>query len=169
LPRWPSPSRQLADIAWQECAFARRIHDRQLTPFQPVGLVRINLVHHVDEGPAARDEDALLAITGKTHVIALQREGRGHGDRFLAGRLHVKARLALTLGTEHAFVKRTGQRHRAEQRAQSIGVQTRVPRADCPALVIENTHQAIDHIAHRACVCRTVGTWRYARRQHFDV
>ena len=33
----------------EERPLARRIHDGQLTPLQTVGLVRINLVHHVDE------------------------------------------------------------------------------------------------------------------------
>jgi hypothetical protein len=75
----------------------------------------------------------------------------------------------LSLGAEHALVERASQRHRAEQLAERIGVEARVPRADCLALVIEHTHEAIDHVAHRARVRRTVGTRGDARREDLDI
>ena len=62
-------------------------------PLQLVALVRVDLVHHVDQRIAARDEQALLAIGREMHVVAVERGLGGDGDRLLAGALHVEAGL----------------------------------------------------------------------------
>src|SRR3569623_1454881 len=125
----------------EEARLAHRIHDRQLLDLQPVALVRIDLVHHVDEAPAPRDEQPLLAIGGEAHILVIEREGGGDGDRLLAGALHVEAGLALALGAEHAFVERARQRHRTQHRAQRVGRQARVPRANRLAGLVEHAIQ----------------------------
>src|SRR3546814_20975546 len=44
----------------EEPRVPRRIHDGKLAHLQPVALVRLDLVHHVDDGPATGDQYALL-------------------------------------------------------------------------------------------------------------
>ena len=67
--------------------------------------------------------EAWLEDTLSSRLLAsIARQGKRGADRYrlLAGRLHVEAGLALTLGAEHPLVKRAGQRHVAEHRAQLI-------------------------------------------------
>src|SRR3546814_6345582 len=59
--------REIARYA-EEPMFGRRIHNRQLAAHQMIAAVRINLVHHLNPRIVARDQDALLAIAGETHV-----------------------------------------------------------------------------------------------------
>src|SRR3546814_8686559 len=84
----------------EESMFGRRIHDRQLSPEQMVAAIRIDLVHHLDQRIVARDQYALLAIAGETHVRPVDRHRRSDRRRLLARRLHVEAGLALPLGAE---------------------------------------------------------------------
>ena len=107
-----------------------RIHDRKLAALQLVAFVRIDLVHHLDERIAARDEQALLAIGREVHVVAVERVLRSDGDCLFAGALHVEAGLTLALRPVHAVVEDAHGDHVAQHLAQRFSVELRVPRAD---------------------------------------
>ena len=122
----------------EEAVVARRIHDRQLAAFQPVGAVRIDLIDHIHHRAAAREQDALLAVTGKHHVVICKRKGSGHRCRLLAGAFHIEAGLALPLPAKHAVIECAGQRHRAEHTAQRFGIEPGIPGPDRAMIVIQN-------------------------------
>ena len=118
-----------------------RIHDRQLAALQLVAFVRVDLVHHLDQRIAARDEQALLAIGREVHVVAVQRGGGGDRDRLLAGALHVEAGLSLALGAVHAVVEDADRDHVAQHLAQRVGVELGVPRADRLMVIAEHADE----------------------------
>ena len=75
------------------------------------------------------------------HVVAVERDGRGDGDRLLAGALHVEAGLALPLGAVHAVVEDAHRDHVAQHLAQRLGVELGVPRADRLVVVAEHADE----------------------------
>ena len=133
----------------EEAVLLARIHDRQLAALQLVAPVRIDLVDHLDQGIAALDQDALLAIAGEDHVVARQRHRSGHAGRLLAGALHVEAGLALPLPAEHPLVESAGHGHVAEHRAQRFGIELGIPGPMRAIVVAQHADQAIGEIAHR--------------------
>jgi len=126
----------------EERIVARRIHDRQLSAFQPVGAVRIDLVDHLHQRTAARNQDALLAVRWKHHVVSGKGKGGANGYPLFADGLHVEAGLALALAAVHAIVERARERHDPQHPAQGLGIKPGVPWAHCPALVIQHA----DHV-----------------------
>ena len=146
----------------EEPGFAHRIHDRQLLALQAIRRVRIDLVHHIDHRPATRDQQALLAIGRKAHILIIQREGRRHRNRLLARALHIEAGLALALGAEHALVERADQRHAAQNRSHRIGGQARIPRPDRLMIVIQHAHEFIGEIDERLGLVRRIRAARVA-------
>ncbi|KIU01520.1 hypothetical protein QU38_01200, partial [Staphylococcus aureus] len=106
----------------EESELLRRIHDRQLAALERIGPVRVDLVHHLHDRIAARDEDPLLAIGREAHVVAGQRHRRADRHGLLAGGLHVEAGLALTLGAGPAFGDSAGERHRPGHAARGLGI-----------------------------------------------
>ncbi len=125
----------------EEAVVLVRIHDRQLAALQLVALVRVDLVHHVDERIAARDEKPLLAIGREVHVLAVERGLGGDGDRLLARALHVEAGLPLPLRPVHAVVEDAHRDHVAQHLAQRLGIELRVPRADRAIVLAEHAHE----------------------------
>ena len=119
-----------------------RIHDRQLAALERVARVRIDLVHHLDERIAARDQQALLAIGREVHVVAVERGGGGDRDRLLAGRLHVEAGLPLPLRAVHAVVVDALDDHVREHLAQRVGIELGVPRADRLMVLAQHADEA---------------------------
>ena len=111
----------------KEAVPARRIHYRQLPTLDRVVLVRQQLAHHVHEAVAARDQDALLAIGGKAHVVRFERQRLADADRLLAQALHVERQFLLPLGDLHAGVEDAGPQHCAQAGAQQFGVRPRIP------------------------------------------
>jgi hypothetical protein len=72
----------------------------------------------------------------------------GDRDRLLAGRLHVEAGLALPLGAEHALVVGAHHHHVAQDAAQAVPVEPRVPGADGAAVIVEHADQAVSEVAY---------------------
>ncbi len=124
----------------------RGVHDRQLAALQRIAAVRIDLAHHLDERIVAGDEQALLAVGREAHVVAVEGVGAGDRDRLLAGAFHVEAGLALALGAVHAVVEDADQHHVAEDPAQGVGIELRVPGADRLPLLVEHPDQRIDQL-----------------------
>src|SRR5260221_346118 len=81
------------------------IHDREMTALGLLAPVRINLTHHFRQRITAGDEQPLLTIGRKGHVLAVERGGGGDRDRLLARALHVEAGLPLALRAVHAVVE----------------------------------------------------------------
>ena len=127
----------------EEALLPVRIHDRQLAAFQLVALVRVDLVHHLDERIIARDQQALLAIGREAHVLRVHRMRGRDRHRLLAQRLHVEAGLALALGAEHPLVEDPDHQHVAQDAAQLVGVELRIPRADRLAVVVEDADESV--------------------------
>ena len=90
------------DIARErvEAVVARRIKNGQLAALQRILRVRIDLVDHVGDRILPRDQPALDAVGGETHVAWPQHHGLCNADRLLAGRFHEEAGLALSVRTE---------------------------------------------------------------------
>ena len=150
----------------EEAVFAARIHDRQLAALQLVALVRVDLVDHFDQRVTALDQNALLAVAGKDHVIPRQcHRGRDAG-RLLARALHVEAGLALPLPAEHAFVECARHRHVAEHLAQRVRVELGIPRSVRLVVITQNADQPEGEIAHFSWIARFVGSRGAARRGH---
>src|SRR5690606_25371230 len=104
----------------EEIQALRTIHDRKLAALQLVSLVRVNLVDHLDQRVAPRDQTALLAVGREDHVVACQGMRRGYAGGLLARALHVEAGLALPLASVHPFVESADQRHVAQYLPQSV-------------------------------------------------
>ena len=125
----------------------RGIHDRQLTAFQRVGLVGVDLVHHVDHRIAAGDQQPGLAVGRKVHVARRQRAAEGAADGLLAHMLHVERGLALPLRHQHARVE-GAERHHVLQAFREFFVGQRPgPLANGLAVAVEHTDDRIGEIA----------------------
>jgi hypothetical protein len=111
----------------------------------------IDLVDHLDQRIAARDQDALLAIAGEHHVIMIERHRGADRGSLLAGAFHVEAGLALALAAIHPFIKRAGQRHRAQHLAQWRD-EPGVPRP-MAGVVAENADRSSASAASRSGCC----------------
>ena len=131
----------------EETGFFGRIESGELTSLQPVLLVREDLAHHVDQRPAGRDEQPLLAVGRKAHVAGLERLAMRAGDRLLAEACDVERRLALALREQHARVEGARQHHVAQALAQFVGRERPRPVADRLAPVIEHADHRIGEIA----------------------
>ena len=68
----------------EESGLLERIDPGQLPAVQAILLVGEDLAHHVDDRPAQRDEQSLLAVGRKTHVALLERHAMGGRDRLFA-------------------------------------------------------------------------------------
>jgi hypothetical protein len=131
----------------EEAVLLRRIHDRQLAALQRVGLVGVDLVHHLDHRIAAGDQQARLPIGREVHVARLERLAEGAADRLLAEMLHVERGLALPLRHLHAGVE-GAQRHHVAQAFQQLLVGERArPGADRLAVAVEHADDGIGEIA----------------------
>src|SRR3546814_6673839 len=91
----------------------------------------VDLVHHVDERPSPRNQQTLLPIAWKTHIVAMKGIGSGHRDGLLARAFHVKTGFALPLRPKHSFIESASQHHGLQHVEQRIDVQPGVPRACC--------------------------------------
>ena len=146
----------------EEAEVLGRIHDRQLTAFDGVRGVRIDLVHHGRERITARDQQALLAIGGEAHVLARQDHALGDGDGLLARAFHIEAGLALTVSAMHPVVEGAGQDHGLEAPTQGLGVQFRIPRADGLAVIGQHADQPEGMVAHVEGLRGNLGTLHHA-------
>src|SRR3546814_2122774 len=102
------PRSTRTDTLFPYTTLFRSIQHRQLAALQPIGAVRIDLVHHIDERPVAGDQQPPLAIGRKAHVLAVKRLGCGDRPSLIAGTFHVEAGLALALSAVHAIIERAG-------------------------------------------------------------
>ncbi len=143
----------------EETGFFERIEPGKLAAIQMILLVGEDLAHHVDDRPAERDQEALLAVGWKAHVALGKRLAMGGRDRLLAEAGDVERRLALALGEQHARVEGAGQHHMAQTLALFFGVERPRPLAGRFAVVVERADHRIGEIADvgRADVDRRTG------------
>ena len=126
-----------------------RIHDRKLPPLEGIAFIRIDLVHHLDHGIAAGNQQAGLPIGRKIHVSWKQglAEGAAHG--FLAHVLHIEGCLALALRHHHACVEGPQRHHVPQALRQLVIRQCACPRADGLTLTVQDADDRISEIAER--------------------
>jgi hypothetical protein len=93
----------------------------------------------------------------------------GDRDRLLAGRLHVEAGLALPLGAEHALVIGADHHHVAQDAAQGLGVEPRVPGSDRTLIIVEDPDQPVSEVPDLIGRDRDVRARDRARRRLFDM
>jgi len=119
-----------------------RIHHRQLPPFHRVARIAVELADHVHHVVVfARQQQALLAVGGETHVAVANRQRVGAGNGFFAQTLHIERHLFLPLGNQHAGIESAGQQHGAQAALQQGRVHLRCPGADRFATVVEHADQ----------------------------
>ncbi len=124
------------------------IHAGQLAALQRVGPVRIDLAHHLEQGIAARDQQALLPIGGKAHVLAIQSARLGDRHRFFTPAFDIERDLALALHPVHALVIGAGQHHVLQPSPQGVGIELGVPGAHRLAVLAQYPDQAIGQIVN---------------------
>ena len=130
----------------EEAVLPRRVHHRHLPAEDRIAVVGEGLAHHVDERIAARDQECLLAVGGKAHVVGFERHGLPDADGFLTQALHVERDLLLPLRRQHPRVEDACLEHRAQAGAQQLGVGVRVPWADCIPVVVEDADQRVGDV-----------------------
>jgi hypothetical protein len=115
------------------------------TEKKPHALVREDLVDHLDEGIASRDQQPLLPVRREVHVAGTQRPLLSAGDRLLPERLHVERRLALPVRPQHPGVEAAQQHHVPQPGALVVGGQFRHPLTDGVTVIVEHTDQLFAH------------------------
>ncbi|MNG95734.1 hypothetical protein D3C79_547770 [compost metagenome] len=130
----------------EEACFAHRVHDRQLAAFERVALVGQQLADHLDQRHVASHQDALLAIGREAHVGAVQGQGLGAADGFLAQALHVEGHLLLALGDDHAAVEDPRLEHGTHAFAQDLWIDVLGPWAKRVAVLVQHANQAAGQV-----------------------
>ncbi len=126
----------------EEPQLARRVHHGELAALQRVGAVRVDLVDHVDQRVAGRDQQPLLAVGREAHVAGTQGAPVGARHRLLTERLHVERGLPLSMCLQHAGVEDPYGQHVAQPLAELLGVERSRPRPDGITVDVEHT----DHL-----------------------
>ena len=134
----------------EEAVLLGGVEDRQLPALQGIGLVGIDLVHHVDHRIAAGNQEAGLAVGRKVHVAIVERAPEGAGYGFLAHMLHVEGGLALALGGLHACIEGAQRHHVLEPVEQFVRCQKAGPGTHRLAVTVENPDDGIGEIADLA-------------------
>jgi len=118
------------------------VHHRQLPAFERVVLVGVQLADHLHHiAVVTREQQALLAVGGETHVAINQSHSVGTGDGFLTQALHVKRHLLLPLCQLHAHVKRPRPEHGTQTLFQQGRIHFGRPGANGVAVLVEDTDQ----------------------------
>ena len=142
-----------------------RIHDRQLAALQLVAFVRIDLVHHLRQRIAARDEQALLAIGREVHVVAVERGLRQRPRSPPRRCTSCRSWSSPAAATRYMRSSKIAHGdHVAQHLAQRVGVELRVPRADradCPRRARGPARSSAGAFRRR---CSDVGARRARRR-----
>ncbi len=124
----------------------RGIHDGELPTPHRIELIRVDLVHHLDEGIAVGDQQAGLAIGREIHVAQLKRTAKGTGDRLLAEMLHVKGRLALALRHLHAGIERPERHHVTQAQHHLVIRQASGPGSDGIPLPVHDADDGVGEV-----------------------
>ncbi len=115
---------------------------------QRVVLVGEDLVHHVDDRIARRDQQPLLAIRREVHVAGSKRPLLGTGDSLLTERLHVERHLALPVGAQHAGIEVAHEHHVAKPGELLVVREVGNPFTDRLAVIVEHPHELLAHQGH---------------------
>jgi hypothetical protein len=145
------------------------VHDRQLPALAHVARVRQQLAHELDDGFAAHQVGALLAVRREQHVARLQRHGLRHRHGFLAEGAHIEGDLSLALGALHAVVEDAGVQHVPQADLQVFVVEPRIPGTDGLVLVVEHADQSGGAFLHLARTRVDVGLGDRSRGRQLDV
>ena len=126
----------------EEAVRLGRIHDRQLAALQLVAVVRIDLVHHLDQRIAARDQQALLAIGREAHVVAVERDRRRRPRSPPRRCTSCRSWSCPAAARGTCGRRRRGPVTMSRSILRSVsGVELRVPRADRLVVVVEHADE----------------------------